>query len=221
MSKYRVLVTGGSRGIGAAVVKLLAAKPDYEVIAPAHSELDLSDRNSVEKFLKSLKPVDALANVAGVNLLRSLDEITDRDLQAMLSVNLLSPLKLIQGVAEGMRKRGGGRIVTFSSIWGVRSKERRTLYSITKFGVNGMSRALARELGRDGILLNCIAPGYVLTEMTERNVSPKEQTRLCKEIPLGRMAQPSEIAHVVDFLLSPENTYLTGQTVVVDGGFLA
>jgi len=120
-----------------------------------------------------------------------------------------------------MKTRGGGRIVTFSSIWGMRSKEYRPLYSMTKFGVNGMTRALARELGPSGILLNCVAPGYVLTEMTAKNVPPDEQKRLCAEIPLRRMAQPSEIAKTVAFLLSADNTYITGQTIVIDGGFLA
>ena len=217
---YRVLVTGGSRGIGKAITELLAQK-SIEVIAPSRTSLDLTDARSIMEFAEKLPPVDALINTAGLNELRSLENIDDEILDTMLKTNLTGPLKLIQAVVPGMKSRGGGRILSFSSIWGVRSKEIRTMYSMGKFGIRGMTAALARELGPHNILINTIAPGYVLTEMTFKNVPEEEREKICGEIPLGRMAAPEEIAKVAFFLISPENTYITGQTVVADGGFLA
>lgn len=219
--KYRVLVTGGSRGIGHAVVQELSQKNNWEVIAPSRDKLDLTDFNSIIEFTKDIAPFNALVNVAGLNELRTLENIDDESLDVMLKTNLSGPLKLIQAIVPGMKAIGGGKILSFSSIWGLRSKEVRTLYSMGKFGIRGMTAALARELGPDNILLNTIAPGYVLTDMTFKNVPEEERKKICKEIPLGRMAQPEEIAKVVSFLISPDNTYITGQTIIVDGGFLA
>ncbi len=218
---YRVLLTGGSRGIGKAIADLLAQKEGVEILAPTRAQLDLTKPASIADYTRDLPPVDALINTAGLNELRSLENIDDETLDVMLKTNLTGPLKLIQAVVPRMKANGGGRILSFSSIWGMRSKEIRTLYSMGKFGIRGMTAALARELGPHNILVNTIAPGYVLTEMTFKNVPEKERERLCGEIPLGRMAQPEEIARVVWFLISPENTYITGQTIVADGGFLA
>ncbi len=217
----RVLVTGGSRGIGKAIADLLRASAQYEVIAPTRQECDLSSLDSIRSFLSGVGDVHALVNVAGINELASLDEINAETLSRMHRVNVEASLFLVQGVAEGMRRLGGGRIVNFSSIWGVRSKERRTMYSIDKFGVVGLTRALARELGPANILVNAVAPGFVLTEMTQKNVPVDEQKRLCEEIPLRRMASPDEIAKVVGFLISEDNTYITGSIINIDGGFLA
>lgn len=218
---YRVLVTGGSRGIGRAIVEELSGRDGWEIIAPGRSELDLDDMVSVEKFVSTLEPVNALVNTAGLNILKSLEDIDDDSLQSMLNINLISPLKLIQAVAGGMKKLHGGRILSFSSIWGMRSKELRTMYSIGKFGIRGVTAALARELGPDNILVNAIAPGYVLTDMTRQNVPADEMADICRQIPLRRMAEVHEIAKIAAFLISPDNSYITGQTIVADGGFLA
>ena len=108
-----------------------------------------------------------------------------------------------------------------SSIWGLKSKENRSLYSVTKFGINGLTRSLAHEFGKKNILINSIAPGFVNTEMTKNNVSTNEQKKLFKQIPLNRFAEPIEIAKLILFLLSENNTYITGETITIDGGFLA
>ena len=218
---HKVLVTGGSRGIGHAIVELLESSGEFEVLAPDRKKLDLAAPQSVRAFLEGCPDIDALVNAAGINVLGRLNELDETIVAQMCQTNLYAPLQLIRGVADGMRRRGGGRIVNLSSIFGVRSKEFRTLYSLTKFGLTGVTKALARELGPDGILVNAVAPGYVDTEMTRKNVPQNELERLRGEIPLRRLATPAEIAKLVRFLISEENTYITGQSIVIDGGFLA
>jgi len=216
-----ILVTGGSRGIGLAVVKKLNTA-GYICIAPTRDELDITDAISIENYFKSNKiPFDALVNNAGINILGEIETLSSDDIDAMLNTNLVAPIKLIQNVTQNMKKNRFGRIVNISSIWGVASKEQRTLYSATKFGINGITRALAKELGEYNILINSVAPGYVNTELTQKNVSTEEQEKIKAIIPLKRFAEPEEIANIVSFLLSEENTYITGQTLIADGGYLA
>jgi NAD(P)-dependent dehydrogenase (short-subunit alcohol dehydrogenase family) len=122
-------------------------------------------------------------------------------------------------VAPGMRARKWGRIVNISSVLSLVTREGRMAYASTKSGLNGLSRACALELAPDGILVNAICPGYVETEMTHRNNGPAELKAIAATIPMRRLAQPEEIAKMVAFLCSEENTYCTGQALTVDGGF--
>jgi 3-oxoacyl-[acyl-carrier protein] reductase len=118
-----------------------------------------------------------------------------------------------------MMERRYGRIVNISSIWSVVSKPRRITYSASKSGLNGLTRTLAVELAPHNILVNAVAPGFVLTEMTRQNNTEADLDAICRTIPAQRLAQPEEIAEVVAFLCSEANSYLTGQTLLVDGGF--
>jgi len=217
-----ILLTGATRGIGKAIKDELKRR-GYNCITPTREELDLSNPKNVDEYLRTIENIDihGIINNAGINILANLEEIDDEKIEIMMNVNLISPLKLIKGIVPQMKKRKNGRIVNISSIWGVRSKERRLLYSITKFGIIGMTRALARELGEFNILVNAVAPGYVNTEMTRKNLSEAEQNIIKENIPLKRFAEPSEVAKTVAFLISEENTYITGETILIDGGFLA
>jgi len=216
-----ILITGASRGIGKAISTNLSNN-GYNCLTPLRSELDISSLDSINSYFNTLDiPIYGLINNAGINILGSIDSISNQDINNMFNINLSAPLKLIQKVSESMKKNQEGKIVNISSIWGVRSKEFRTLYSTTKFGINGMTKALARELGEYGILVNSIAPGYVNTEMTKNNVSISEQTKIKEDIPLKRFAEPNEIANLVLFLISKNNTYITGETITIDGGYLA
>ncbi len=217
----RVLITGANRGIGYAIQQLLANDASYQLVCPTRKEMDLGDPKSIRQFLVKDSAFDILINVAGMNVLGGIGEITEETASIMNSVNLEAPLWLIQGVLPHMKAHRYGRIVNFSSIWGLRSKERRTLYSMAKFGINGLTKALCRELGEYNILVNSVCPGYVNTDMTKANISADEKGKLESEIPLRRFAAPEEIAKLVRFLISEDNTYLTGQNVVIDGGFLA
>lgn len=221
MTMQKVLLTGGSRGIGKAVCELLHNKGDYIITAPTRNHLDLADPESVRAYITANNQYDVLINVAGINLLRNIENIDSDAFSVMLEVNLKAPLALIQGLVPYMKSQKMGRIINFSSIWGIRSKENRTLYSISKFGLDGMTRALSRELGPWNILINSVCPGYVNTEMTSANVPPDVQAQIKQTIPLGRFAEPSEIAELVEFLVSPRNSYMTGHNIIIDGGFLA
>ena len=143
-----VLITGGSRGIGASIAAEFSAS-GWKVIAPSRSELNLADKSSVATFCKKINAttLDALVNNAGINFLNSIRDIAEPDWDAMLQVNLTAPRCLIQAVAPLMIARGWGRIVNISSIFSIVSKEKRASYSVTKAGINALTRTAAIELG--------------------------------------------------------------------------
>jgi NAD(P)-dependent dehydrogenase (short-subunit alcohol dehydrogenase family) len=218
--KHRALVTGGSRGIGRAIVDELRRR-GMDVLAPGREELDLAKPASVQKFIKAeaRTGIDVLVNNAGINHIRPLVKLDAAAWQEMIQVNLTAPMELIQGFSGGMRERKWGRIVNISSVFSLVTREGRAAYSSTKSGLNGLTRTCAVELAPEGILVNAVCPGYVETEMTRRNNGPAELAAIASAIPLRRLAQPDEIARVVGFLCSEENTYCTGQLLAVDGGF--
>lgn len=220
MPTRTVLITGGARGIGAAISASLIAR-GYQVIAPPRAELDLSSPASIEAYIAAHRdlPVDILINNAGINVLRAIQEIDDASWQSMLQINLSAALRLTQAFVPGMQARGWGRILNVSTIFSLVTKERRAAYSMTKAALNALTRSAAVEFGPSGVLVNALAPGYVDTALTRQNNSPEAIAVITATIPLRRLAQATELAHTAAFLVSDENTYLTGQTLVVDGGF--
>jgi 3-oxoacyl-[acyl-carrier protein] reductase len=221
MNNHRtVFLTGGARGIGAAIREELVTA-GYNVISPSREELDLASKDSVEAYLKdhSDLAVDVLINNAGMNVPEKISEISWDNWNKTLQTNLSSAVRLIQILAPGMSARGYGRILNTSSILGLVTKEGRAAYSMTKAALNALTRSVALEFGAGGVLVNSLAPGYVDTELTRKNNSPEALASIIRSIPLGRMADPKELARVAGFLVSEQNTYLTGQTIVVDGGF--
>jgi 3-oxoacyl-[acyl-carrier protein] reductase len=213
------LVTGASRGIGAAIANKLKAS-DCTVLTPPREELDLSSDQSVESFLSRLnQPVDILINDAGINPVAMLENVDRADVSDTMQINLMAPFRLIQFLAPQMKSRNYGRIVNISSLWGVVSRAGRTTYSMSKTALNGMTRSLAVELAPFNVLVNAVAPGYVMTALTRQNNSPSEIEKIGQSIPIQRLAEPEEIAEVVAFLCSEQNTYLTGQVIMVDGGY--
>ena len=220
MKNYTALITGASRGIGAAIASSLQAE-GVRVLLPPRHELDLSSNDSIDAYLSGLiEPIDIVVNNAGINRLGFTDEISGEDFEQVVQINLLAPFRIIQGVVKWMKAKKYGRIVNMSSIWSLVSRERRMTYSAAKSGINGLTRALALELAPYNILVNAVAPGYVNTDLTKENNTQAELDMICKQIPLGRLAEPSEIAECVAFLCSPRNSYITGQVIVIDGGYL-
>lgn len=215
-----VFLTGGARGIGAAIRDELTAS-GLQVIAPSREELDLSSAVSVEGYLNfhSELDVDILINNAGINNPQLIGEISSENWTQTLQVNLGSALRLIQFFAPRMVARGYGRILNTSSILGSVTKEGRALYSITKAALDALTRSTAVEFGPMGVLVNSLSPGYVDTELTRQNNSPAAIEAITSGIPLRRMASADELAKIAAFLVSENNTYITGQTIVADGGF--
>jgi 3-oxoacyl-[acyl-carrier protein] reductase len=219
MSSPTALVTGASGGIGRAIAARLI-QDGCRMIEPARVELDLSSLASVATYVSRFStPVDVLVNCAGVNRLAYSADVSDADLGDTLATNLIGPVSLCRALAPRMVKRGFGRIVNISSIWSVVSKPGRLAYSISKAGLNALTRSLAVELARFNVLVNAVAPGFVDTALTRQNNSPDEIEAICRSIPMERLARPEEVAEVVAFLCSDRNTYITGQTIPVDGGF--
>ncbi|TAN59382.1 MAG: SDR family oxidoreductase [Rhodospirillales bacterium] len=230
---YRLaLVTGGTRGIGRAIAETLLARGDKVVVtgtkrqgeAPkgaGYEAVDFSDTLASEAFAQRVATMgfDILINNAGINKISPFAEIEPKDFAAIQAVNVTAPFLLSRAVIPHMRKTGWGRIVNISSIWGKLSRAGRGAYSASKFALDGLSASLAAEVARDGILVNCIAPGFIDTDLTRRVLGEDGLARVMHEIPMGRLGNVAEIASFAAWLAGPENTYISGQNIAIDGGF--
>ena len=228
----RALVTGGTRGIGASVARRLR-EGGAEVTVTGTREgaavregcsyltVDFADARATDLFAQRLsdRQVDILVNNAGINVIAPFAEIATEDFDRIQRVNLRAPMLLCRAVLASMRARGWGRIVNISSIFGVVSREQRASYSASKFALDGVTAALAAEAAADGVLANCVAPGFIDTELTRRVVGETGMVELASRVPAGRLGHPGEVAELVAWLAGPRNTYVSGQNVVIDGGF--
>lgn len=222
MPKRTAVITGGSRGIGKAIVEVLRQQ-GIEVIAPTRTELDLASPASIDAWCARHATIttDILINNAGINTLGAISELEDSAWDTMEQINLRAPLRLMRAVVPGMVRRGWGRVVNITSVWAHVARERRGGYAATKAAISAVTRTLAVECGGAGVLVNALSPGFVATELTRQNNSPAELDAICTRIPLARLAEPHEIAHAVAWLASESNTYITGQTIIADGGYTA
>jgi 3-oxoacyl-[acyl-carrier protein] reductase len=228
----RALVTGGTRGIGEAIAVALrdagldvvvtgtgedGARPD----GCAYLRAELSTPSDAAAFAAGISAEDfsILVNNAGVNAVGRVEDYALDDLERVLSVNLIAPYLLCRAVVPGMRAARFGRIVNVTSIFGTVSKAGRSAYSASKSGLAGFTRALAIEVASDNVLVNCVAPGFIDTDLTRRVLGDAGIAEMVRGVPMGRLGTAGEIAQVVAFLCSAQNGFMTGQTVVVDGGF--
>jgi 3-oxoacyl-[acyl-carrier protein] reductase len=235
------LVTGASRGIGAAIAQYLG-KQGAAVIGTATTQngadqigaalqqtgvkgvgmaLDVNDAAQVEAVLKQIAEqfgdISILVNNAGVTRDTLLMRMKEDDWDMVLSTNLKSVFRLSQAVLRPMMKARYGRIINISSVVGHSGNAGQTNYAAAKAGMTGFTKSLAQEVGSRGITVNCVAPGFIDTDMT-RELAEEQRTRLLQQIPLGRLGQVEDIAAAVAFLASPAAGYVSGETLHVNGG---
>jgi NAD(P)-dependent dehydrogenase (short-subunit alcohol dehydrogenase family) len=240
------LVTGGSKGLGKAMARGLAqAGADVVIASRKESELksaleeilqgtgkrgryfvaDLSRREEADKLAKvvldAMGRVDILVNNAGSNKPEAIDTIRDENWDEILELNLSSVMALTRAIVPDMKRRRWGRVIHISSVMAYVSKEKRNIYSATKAALLGLARANALDLGEFGITVNCIAPGPFLTDLPAGILSAAEQKTFADRTAVGRWADPKELVGPVLLLASDAGSYITGQTLVVDGGYLA
>lgn len=216
-----VFLTGASRGIGK-VIKEKFILAGANVIAPDRDELDLSKTDSVVSYIEHNNNlnIDVFVHCAGLNKLAGIDEISTDDLMKVFQVNLFSAIQLIKGLISNMKCKREGKIIFISSLYSLVTKEYRIAYCSSKNAITGLTKTLALELAEYNIMVNAVAPGYVMTEMTKSNLTPMEIANIKENIPTQRFQKPEEIAYLILFLASQYNISITGQLIAVDGGFL-
>jgi NAD(P)-dependent dehydrogenase (short-subunit alcohol dehydrogenase family) len=240
------LITGGSRGLGKAMARgfveagadvILSSRSEKDLKASLSDILkgtdrrgcviaaDMSRREDVNRLARAaveqMGRVDILINNAGTNKPQAIDAITDETWNEVLEINLSSVMALCRALVPQMKQRKWGRIVHISSIMGFVSKEKRDLYSATKSALLGLARGSALDLGPFGITVNCIAPGPFLTELPASVLSDAEKKTFAERTALGRWGEPRELVGTALLLASDAGSYITGSTIVVDGGYLA
>ena len=238
------LITGGSRGIGYAIAEkfvesganvIIASRTQKDLDKAAdtlsrdggnvfpisvHAGKNDSIQSMVKQSIQQFGGIDIVVNNAATNphygpIFTSEDSHWDK----IWDVNVKGYYKVAKACVPSMTERGGGKIINIASIFGVVSKAKRATYSTTKWGLIGLTKAIAHDLAPHNILVNAVSPGFVNTELTRRILGEKEIENLVDTIPQKRLADAKEIAKTVVFLASDLNTYITGQNIIVDGGF--
>lgn len=225
-----VLVTGGNRGIGLAIARELAAAGDAVAVTYRSGEppegllgvrCDITDSAQVDAAFKEVEeaqgPVEVLVANAGITKDQLLALMSEDDFSSVLDTNLTGSFRVTKRAVRGMMRKRSGRIILISSVVGLLGSGGQANYAASKAGLVGFGRSLARELGSRNITVNVVAPGFVSTDMTAA-LSEDRQAEIKKNVPLGRIGSPEDIARTVGFLAGPGGAYVTGAVIPVDGG---
>lgn len=225
-----MLVTGGNRGIGLAIARAFAEGGDNVAVTYRSGEppegflgvkCDITEPEQVEQAYKEIEekqgPVEVLVANAGVTRDQLLLRMSEEDFTSVVDTNLTGAFRVVKRASRGMLRARKGRIVLISSVVGLMGQAGQVNYAASKAGLVGFARSLSRELGSRNITCNVVAPGFVDTDMT-RALSEEQRADFVKQVPLGRYAEPAEVASSVRFLASDEAAYITGAVIPVDGG---
>ena len=232
-----VVITGGSRGIGKFLVDEFLRRGS-KVFTNSRNRQTTQRLNKIKnltcinadfltdkdiKFfiheLKNVSKIDILINNAGINEIDTIDNYSEENWKSLQQVNLHAPFYLISKLAVKIKKSKFGRIINVSSIFGSISKEKRSAYSATKSGIIGLTRGASLDLAKYKVLVNAVSPGFVDTQLTKRILNKDQIESIKTQIPLKRLASPEEIVNLILFLCSESNSYITGQNILIDGGF--
>ena len=236
MKKRNIFISGASRGIGKSMAKHFA-KSNFNVVGTSRNnfkfdddlenllsiKLDVTSRNDVKDCFDELKSKnllpDILINNAGITADQLFLRMSDDDWDNVINTNLTGTFNLTKIFLKNMIKNKFGRIINISSISGLMGNPGQVNYSSSKAALNGFTKSLAKEVGSRNITVNCVAPGFIDTDMTSY-IGQNERNEILKKIPLNKFGSPEDISKLVMFLMSDEASYITGQTISIDGGLL-
>ena len=236
MTKKNIFISGASRGIGKSMAEHFA-KSNFNVVGTSRNnfkfdnelenlfriKLDVTSRNDVKDCFDELKSKnllpDILINNAGITADQLFLRMSDDDWDNVINTNLTGTFNLTKIFLKNMIKNKFGRIINISSISGLMGNPGQVNYSSSKAALNGFTKSLAKEVGSRNITVNCVAPGFIDTDMTSY-IGENERNEILKKIPLNKFGSPEDISKLVMFLMSDEASYITGQTISIDGGLL-
>lgn len=217
MHNKRVLVTGGNGDIGNCIVNIFNVN-GFSVDSPSRNVLDLSNSDNI---LNQEFNYDIVVNCAGINEIKKLSDIDSSDSNNLINtmnINFFAPYNILKLCLPHMVKNKYGRIVNIGSIWEKFTKEGRSSYSISKSALHALTKSIAVEYGKHGILCNTISPGFIDTKLTTKNNNDDDITKIIETIPIGRLGKPEEVATFV-YQLCVNNTFINGQNIFIDGGY--
>lgn len=235
----KILVTGGTNGIGASIASLffqsggivyisgtneksfVAFKQIYPMVDAKFLMADFSYLDQIEKVTNEIGKIefDIVINNAGINKINTIDDINLEDWESVQDINVRAPFLISKAAVVGMRKKKWGRIINIASIFGVVSKEKRLSYTTSKAALIGMTKAMALDLALDNILVNSVSPGFIDTELTRNILGTDGIKEMVSKVPMNKLGAPEDVANLVIFLASEKNSFMTGQNIILDGGF--